>query len=157
MKKKELVDNGWKPKDCKIGVLYFKEDFFCRFKDEDTILVFSIKDDMNPLGEAKTLDDIFEIKKLYRKNKKYENFPEVTFRWNYATEAPTDFYKPVVYITKNNKIAVFKDTVSWTGGDAKDKTKHYSNWEWLREKYNIKYWVYQEDLLVDELYNNEND
>lgn len=68
MNKQELVDNGWKPENCKIGTLFFKDGFFCRFRNNGNVFVFSAKDDMNPLGEAETLDDIFELQKLSFKN-----------------------------------------------------------------------------------------
>lgn len=68
----------------------------------------------------------------------------VTFEWKDADIAPDDFELPVVYCTGNNKIASFKNTYGMYNGD--ESTKH-SNWNWLREKYNVKYWVYQKDLL----------
>ena len=58
----ELTDNGWVPKQCKVGTLYFKDNYFCKLKD-DVAVVYSINDDMNPLDEAHTLQDIFDIQK----------------------------------------------------------------------------------------------
>lgn len=68
----------------------------------------------------------------------------VTFVWNDADIVPDNFELPVVYCTKNNKISSFVHTYGMYGGD--ENTKH-SNWEWVKEKYNIKYWVYQKDLI----------
>ncbi len=68
----------------------------------------------------------------------------VTFVWNDADIVPDNFELPVVYCTSNNKIASFKNTYGMYNGD--ESTKH-SNWDWLREKYNVKYWVYQKDLI----------
>lgn len=65
MTDKELKENGWKPTICKIGTLYFNRGFFCSFKDDDTVAVFSISDDMNPLGYAKTFDEINELTKKF--------------------------------------------------------------------------------------------
>ena len=42
-----------------------------------------------------------------------------TIEWIDASTAPSDWYKPVAYVTKSRKMGVFKDTVSWTGGDPK--------------------------------------
>ena len=58
----ELIDKGWKPELCKIGTLYFKENFFIRL-DKDKVLVFSIKDDMNPIGKASNYDEIISLQK----------------------------------------------------------------------------------------------
>ena len=74
----------------------------------------------------------------------------ISFEWNSANFAPADWYAPILYISGNNKIGVLKDTVSWLGGEWKDKSKHYSDWEWLKDKYNIKFWVYQSQLLQNE-------
>ena len=85
MNKQELVNNGWKPENCKIGTLFFKDGFFCRFRNNGNVFVFSANDDMNPLGEAETLDDIFELQKLSFKN-------DVTFYKN-KYEAAKKYYE----------------------------------------------------------------
>ena len=64
MTQDELTDNGWVPKQCKIGTLYFKDNFFCHLKD-DVAVTYSINDDMNPIGEAKTLQELFDIQKKH--------------------------------------------------------------------------------------------
>ena len=69
----------------------------------------------------------------------------VTFEWRDVLETPDDFELPVVYCTAKNKIGTLKNTYGMYGGD--ENTKH-SNWYWLREKYYIKYWVYQKDLIL---------
>ena len=65
MTKKELIDNGWEPKLCKVGELYFndKDGLFCKFINEDTVDVRSYANDMVSLGEAKTFNDIRDINK----------------------------------------------------------------------------------------------
>lgn len=67
MTKDDLIKDGWKPELCKIGTLYFKGDFFGHLKD-DNFVMFGIDDDMNPLGTAKTFEDIKQIKKEYDLN-----------------------------------------------------------------------------------------
>jgi hypothetical protein len=64
MTEKELCHDRWRPMSCKIGTLYFKDVFFCRLDGEKAI-VFSVNDDMNPLGTAETLDEIKEIQMQY--------------------------------------------------------------------------------------------
>lgn len=66
MTKEELIQNGWEPRLCRIDTLYFKDSYFIRLIEE-TAKVYSVHDDMNPLGEAKTLEDIFNIKKEYER------------------------------------------------------------------------------------------
>jgi hypothetical protein len=75
MTREELIDDGWRPQACRVGTLYFKGDFFCRL-DQDEAVVFSLSDDMHPLGRVKTLQeiavlreksDLEEIKRLDRR------------------------------------------------------------------------------------------
>lgn len=60
----ELLDNGYKPQDCKIGTLYFKDGFFCRLH-ADKCIFYSISDDMTPLGTVNTIDEMTELEKKY--------------------------------------------------------------------------------------------
>ena len=50
---------------------------------------------------------------------------------------------------KYNKLCTLKDTVGWYGGKP-DESPHFSNWEWYREKYHIRYWIYQSEVLPNE-------
>ena len=76
MTSQELIDNGWRSKQCMVGMLYFKGDFFAKFLDnkDGTVDVRSIRDDMNSLGHASTFEEIKAIqKKFYEKEvKDYE-------------------------------------------------------------------------------------
>ena len=45
---------------------------------------------------------------------------------------------------KNNKLGTFKNTVGCYGGDM---STAYNAWERLFEKYSVKYWVYQNEIL----------
>lgn len=58
MVEQELIGAGWKPRDCRIGTLYFNGDFFCRLKDDGIAVIFRCNDDMNPIGFAGTVEDI---------------------------------------------------------------------------------------------------
>lgn len=71
----------------------------------------------------------------------------IQFEWILAEQAPEDWYAPVLYVTGNNKLRVFKDTLSFCGNDYNDKSTHRSQWKRLKEKYNVKFWVYQSQLL----------
>lgn len=75
MTKDDLVQSGWVPKECKIDTLYFRGPYFIRLV-VDTAQVYSVYDDMNTIGEAKTLDDIFNIQKTYEREciKKQEEY-----------------------------------------------------------------------------------
>jgi len=66
------------------------------------------------------------------------------FEWNPASCEPMDFNSPILAWTNNDKLVVFKDTKTWLNGDTKNP---FSNWKWLREKYNIKFWVYQNAVI----------
>jgi len=66
------------------------------------------------------------------------------FEWNPASWEPMDFNSPILAWTNNDKLVVFKDTKTWLNGDTKNP---FSNWKWLCEKYNIKFWVYQTAVI----------
>lgn len=68
MTEQELLDDGWKPELCKIGTLYFKDGFFCRFKELGKVIVFSVTDDMNQIGVAENVKHLEEVQKQYYKN-----------------------------------------------------------------------------------------
>lgn len=66
MTQDELINDGWIPRNCKIGTLYFKGNFFGKLTESTgTFELRSMTDDMNPLGTAKTFDDIKAIQKKY--------------------------------------------------------------------------------------------
>ena len=65
--------------------------------------------------------------------------------WRDAKDGgPSDMYAPILYCTTNNKLGTFKNTVGYYGGDV--STAH-SDWEWLSNKYSVKYWTYQSEIL----------
>jgi len=66
------------------------------------------------------------------------------FNWNPASWEPMNIDLPILAWTNNDKLVVFKDTKTWLNGDTKNPI---SNWKWLREKYNIKFWVYQTAVI----------
>jgi hypothetical protein len=76
---------------------------------------------------------------------------QVEFIWNDAFDKPKDIKKSILGLTENNKLIVFKDTI---GRKVKhDESGHYtyveySNWDHLVYKYKIKYWTYQNNLIV---------
>ena len=74
------------------------------------------------------------------------DFGTVTkFRWVSASIEPSSIFEPIIYQTNNNKLGVFKNTCSMYNGD--ESTAH-SNWYWLKNKYSIKYWTYQSELIL---------
>lgn len=60
----ELIKNGWIPRNCRVGTLYFKGDFFGSFRGE-VFELRSVTDDMTPIGNAMTFDDIRHIQQYY--------------------------------------------------------------------------------------------
>ena len=63
------------------------------------------------------------------------------FIWNSASLEPTAIDEPILAWTNNDKLLVFKNTKSFINGNP------YSNWKWLSDKYNIKFWVYQFEVI----------
>lgn len=65
MTEKELIQFGYKPKQCKIGTLYFKGSIFVRLND-NIADVREVVDDTNSFGTATTLDELKDIEnKIY--------------------------------------------------------------------------------------------
>ena len=76
---------------------------------------------------------------------------KVEFEWIDAYDKPKDINEPIIALTKNNKLVVFKDTISRTVG-SRDAQGNYtyiesSNWDHLVYKYRIEYWNYQKKLI----------
>lgn len=60
-----------------------------------------------------------------------------------------DFSKPILYWTFNDKCGVLKDNIIFFGGNPKNVgtlEDHIRNWKHKCEKYNIKYWQFQEEI-----------
>lgn len=62
MTREELINDGWKPQLCKVGTLFFKDGYFCRFTD-DGVLLYSTSNDRVPLGTVYTIKGIAELEK----------------------------------------------------------------------------------------------
>lgn len=62
---------------------------------------------------------------------KFGSMVEVRF-FDSCTE-PMLKEEPLVYVTANGKMGTFKKTGK--------------NWRWYAEKYNVKYWAYQRDIV----------
>ena len=60
-----------------------------------------------------------------------------------------DFSKPIIYWTWNNKCAVFKDLIVFYGGKPENVgtlEQHIDNWMCKVKKYNIKWWMFIEEI-----------
>ena len=66
------------------------------------------------------------------------------FNWNDTNLEPENIEEPILVCTKNNKLIAFKDTMSYKNGDL---SKPISVWKWMVDKYKIKFWVYQYEVI----------
>ena len=66
------------------------------------------------------------------------------FTWNPVSYIPGDINAPILAWTKNDKLLVFKNAKTCINGDVE---KSFSGFNRLVEKYNIKFWVYQEAVI----------
>lgn len=66
---------------------------------------------------------------------------EKKFTWKSFEETPSDVHEPILYMTVNNKLGVFKNTEQGMHPES-------SSLDRLKEKYNVKYWVYQKELVL---------
>lgn len=64
-------------------------------------------------------------------------------RWRKADVAPSNIYAPIVYCTTNGKLGVFKNTMGYIWGNPEP----YSKWDWIVDKYSIKYWAYSNEII----------
>lgn len=63
------------------------------------------------------------------------------FNWNPASWEPMNIDLPILAWTNNDKLVVFKNTKSYMYGQP------VSGFKRLIEKYNIKFWVYQNAVI----------
>ena len=71
-----------------------------------------------------------------------------TFRWYTPDKIPSNLKRPILCVTRNNKLCVFRY----------ENDKWVERWSWLRygrfekvvQHYGIKYWVYQDELLLND-------
>ena len=63
MTDKELREKGWSRQQCKIGTLYFKDDYFLKLNTDGTVDFYSTQRDMQKLGTASTLEELEELQK----------------------------------------------------------------------------------------------
>ena len=66
------------------------------------------------------------------------------FNWNPVSLTPINIDLPILALTNNDKLVVFKNSKSWLNGDVEHP---FSNWKWMVDKYNIKFWVYQYEVI----------
>jgi hypothetical protein len=66
------------------------------------------------------------------------------FNWNPASWAPMNIDLPILACTNNDKLVVFKNSKSLLNGDVEHP---FSNWKWMVDKYNIKFWAYQYEVI----------
>lgn len=66
------------------------------------------------------------------------------FNWNPVSWTPMNIDLPILALTNNDKLVVFKNSKSWLNGDVQHP---FSNWKWMVDKYNIKFWAYQYEVI----------
>ena len=74
-----------------------------------------------------------------------EDSNRVEFQWQDASCPPEEINEPIVCCTNNNKILTFKDTIKSYNKDGNIVTE--SGWDRIREKYRIRLWAYQRELI----------
>ena len=69
----------------------------------------------------------------------------VEFEWR--TDEPAEWNEPILACTENGKLIVFKDTLGFYGHPSNNP---HSRFPFLKDKYNIKCWVYCRELVKKE-------
>ena len=74
-------------------------------------------------------------------------FNKVYFEWNTPDKIPDKKYEPIVCITRNNKLCLFRfergywrERFSWIV---------YGSFEKVVKHYGIKYWTYEKNIVID--------
>ena len=70
---------------------------------------------------------------------------QITFTWRDTSEIPDDFDKPILTVSKNEKLQTFSNTK--TCHKTSDGYVHYSDFKRKVEKYGIVGWIYQEEII----------
>lgn len=70
-----------------------------------------------------------------------------SFEWRIANETPKDIEEPILCLTHNGKLLTFKNTKTIISPNTVKSVFGY-----LVEKYSIKLWVYQKELLPPTIY-----
>ena len=71
-----------------------------------------------------------------------------TFRWYTPDKIPTNLKRPILCVTRNNKLCVFRyENERWT---ERCHFLKYMTFEKVVQHYGIKYWVYQDELLLND-------
>lgn len=70
-----------------------------------------------------------------------------SFEWKIANETPRDIEEPILCLTHNGKLLTFKNTKTIIHPNTVE-----SGFGHLVEKYSIKLWVYQKELLPPTIY-----
>lgn len=63
--------------------------------------------------------------------------------WRTSDTAPSNIEAPILYCTGNRKLGVLKHTSSTVVGNPVP----FSDWDWLVDKYSIKYWTYSNEII----------
>lgn len=69
-----------------------------------------------------------------------------SFEWRMTSETPRDIEEPILCLTDNGKLITFNNTKTLI-----QPNKVESGFDNLVEKYRIKLWTYQKELLPNEL------
>lgn len=69
-----------------------------------------------------------------------------SFEWRMANDTPRDIEEPILCLTDKGKLMTFKNTKTLIWPNTVE-----SGFGHLVEKYKIKLWVYQKELLPDEI------
>ena len=70
-----------------------------------------------------------------------------TFRWYTPDKIPTNLKRPILCVTRNNKLCVFRyENKQWA---ERCHFMKYRTKEKIVQHYGIKYWIYQDELLLD--------
>lgn len=69
-----------------------------------------------------------------------------SFEWRMTTETPRDIEEPILCLTHNGKLLTFKNTKTLI-----QPNRVESGFGNLVEKYKIKLWTYQKELLPEEI------
>ena len=74
-------------------------------------------------------------------------FNKVYFEWNSIDKIPDKKYEPIICITKNNKLCLFRFENDWWR--ERCHWLRYKTFESVVRHYGIKYWTYEKNIVID--------
>lgn len=81
-----------------------------------------------------------------------ENNFRTTINWlNAEVHRPDQYKEAIIYCNDENKIGILDNTITGCSFDDNYNITYQSDWKYLKEYYNIKWWCYQYYIVPEKI------